>query len=94
MITRLGHLKEISGALGPLCNLRRGRATNTRKQMTVYFGIGSMIILNRGVVQMAMKSTSSSRKRYEEGVEILVGSIAESQDSIHSIHANLGEIGG
>lgn len=63
MITRLGPLQEILGALGPLRNLRRARATNTRKQMTVYFGTGSTIILKRGVVQMATKFTSSSRQR-------------------------------
>lgn len=63
MITRLGHRKEISGALGPSCNPRRGRVTDIRQQRTVYFGIGSMITLKRGVVQMAMRSTSSSSKR-------------------------------
>lgn len=63
MIIGLGHPKEISGALGPLYNLRRGRATNTQKQMTDYFGIGSTITLRKGVVQMAMRSTSSLRRR-------------------------------
>lgn len=94
MITRSGHLKVVLGALGLSCSLRRGRATNIRKQMTVYFGIGSMTILKRGAVQMATKSTSSSRRRYEEEVEVLLDGMAEWQHSIHSIHGNLGEIAG
>ena len=63
MITELDHRKEILGALGLLYSLRRGRAINTRKPMTVYFGTGSMKILKRVVVQMATRSTSSLRKR-------------------------------
>ena len=63
MIIELDHLKEILGALGLLYNLQRGRAINTRKPMTVYFGTGSMRILKRVVVQMATRSTSSLRKR-------------------------------
>ena len=63
MITELGHLKEILGALGLSYSLRRGRAINTRKQMTVYFGTGSMKIPRRVVVQVATRSTSSLRER-------------------------------
>lgn len=57
-----GHLKVISGALGLLYNLPRGRATSTRKQMTVYFGTGSMKTLKKEVVQTAMRFTSSLRE--------------------------------
>ena len=63
MITELDHLREVLGALGLSYNLRRGHAINTRKPTTVYFGTGSMKILKKAVVQMAMRSTSSLRKR-------------------------------
>ena len=59
IITELDHLKETLGALGLLYNLRRGRAINTRKPMTLYFGTGSMKILKRLVVLMATRFTSS-----------------------------------
>ena len=62
-ITEWDHLKEILGALGLLYNLRKGRAINTRKPMTIYFGTGSMKTLKKVVVQMATRFTSSLRKR-------------------------------